>query len=106
MSELKEIREKAFINGYDVIGKNKEKIKEAYDWIMKLARIAHRKGLFALEYEASFIPKDLPLCSHIVKMIELICDGTEPDFVEERKFLTDISENVIRKIFLISIKSI
>ena len=28
------------------------------------------------------------------------------DFVEERKFLTDISENVIRKIFLISIKSI
>ncbi len=39
-------------------------------------------------------------------MIELICDGTEPDFVEERKFLTDISKNVIRKIFLISIKSI
>jgi len=24
MSELKEIREKAFINGYDVIGKNKK----------------------------------------------------------------------------------
>lgn len=83
-----------------------KKIKETYDWIMKLAHIAHRKGLFALEYEASFIPKDLPLCSHIVKMIELICDGTEPDFVEERKFLTDISKNVIRKIFLISIKSI
>lgn len=82
MSELKEIREKAFINGYDVIGKNKEKIKEAYDWIMKLAHIAHRKGLFALEYEASFIPKDLPLCSHIVKMIELICDGTEPDLMQ------------------------
>lgn len=27
MSELKEIREKAFINGYDVIGKNKKKTK-------------------------------------------------------------------------------
>ena len=75
---------------------------------MKLARIAHRKGLFALEYEASFIPKDLPLCSHIVKMIELICDGTEPDFVEEImtiKFLANNYEGIDAILFFLYTRS-
>ena len=83
MSELKEIREKILVNIKEVAAQNKEKIEDAYKRVMKLERIARREGLLALEYEAEFMPKDIPLCNQITEMIELVVDGTDPQVIEE-----------------------
>lgn len=83
MSELKEIREKILVNIKDVVGQNKEKVEDAYKRVMKLEYIARREGLLALEYEAEFIPKEIPLCNEIIEMIEMIVDGMEPQIFEE-----------------------
>lgn len=83
MSELREIREKALVNVKEVVGQNKEKINEAYEWVMRLLYKAQKEGLLALEYEAGFIPKDMSLCNHIAEMTEMVCDGTDPDYLAE-----------------------
>ena len=83
MSELREIREKALVNLKEVVGQNKEKIEEAYEWVMRLLYKAQKEGLLALEYEIGFIPKDTPLCNHIAEMAEMVCDGTDPDYLSE-----------------------
>ena len=83
MSELKEIRERILLNIKAVAGANKEKIEDVYKRVMKLEHIARREGLLALEYEAEFIPKEIPLCNEITEMIELVVDGTEPQIFEE-----------------------
>lgn len=83
MSELNEIREIILVNIKEVVGQNKEMVKDAYKRVMKLERIARREGLLALEYEAEFIPKETPLCNQLTEMIELVVDGTEPQIIEE-----------------------
>lgn len=83
MSELREIREKVLVNVKEVVEQNKEKINEAYEWVMRLLYKAQKEGLLALEYEAGFIPKDMLLSRHIAEMTELVCDGTEPDYLAE-----------------------
>lgn len=92
MSELKEIREKVLVNVKEVAGQNEEMIKDAYKRVMKLERIARREGLLALEYEAEFMPKEIPLCNQIAEMIELVVDGTDSQVIEELmtiKFFTE-----------------
>ena len=44
MNELKEIREKALVGVRDVAKDNKDKIREAYEWVMRLYRIARSEG--------------------------------------------------------------
>ena len=83
MSELKEIREIILVNIKDVVRENKEKVEDAYKRVMKMAHLAHREGLLALDYEAEFIPKETPLCNEIAEMAELIAGGTEPKIFEE-----------------------
>ena len=58
MSELKEIREIVLVNIKEVVRQNKEKVEDAYKRVMRLAHLAHREGLLALDYEAEFIPKE------------------------------------------------
>ena len=83
MSELKEIREIILVNIKEVVRENKEKVEEAYKRVMRLAHLAHREGLLALDYEAEFIPKKVPLCNEITEMIDLIVSGTDPKIFEE-----------------------
>lgn len=83
MSELKEIREIILRDIKEAVRQNKEKVEDAYKRIMRLAHLAHREGLLALDYEAEFIPKETPLCNEIIEMIELIVSGTEPKIFEE-----------------------
>lgn len=83
MSELKEIREKVLVNIKEVAGQNKEMLEDAYKRVMKLEHIARREGLLALEYEAEFMSKEIPLCNQITEMIELVVDGTDPQIFEE-----------------------
>lgn len=83
MSELKEIRERILVNLKEVVGQNKEKVEDAYKRVMKLEHIARREGLLALECEAEFLPRDIPLCNDLIEMIELIVSGTEPEIFEE-----------------------
>ena len=93
MSELKEIREKAFVNVREVIAQNKEKIEEAYECVMRLEYKARKEGLLALEYDAGFIPKELPLCDHITEMVEWIVNGTEPAVLSELLTLKFLANN-------------
>ena len=93
MNELKEIREKALVGVRDIAKDNKEKIREAYDWVMRLQRIARSEGLLALEYEVGFIPKDMPLCKEISHMVRCVTDGTEPKFLAELMTLKFLGEN-------------
>ena len=86
MSELKEIREIILVDIKEIASRNKEMIKDAYERVMKLEHIARREGLLALEYEAEFMPKETHLCNQLIEMIELVVDGTDPQFLEE--FLT------------------
>ena len=83
MNKLKEIREKALVNVKEVVEQNEQKIKEAYEWIMRFAYKARKEGLLALEYDANYIPKDMPLCNHITEMVERVCNGTEPELLAE-----------------------
>ena len=83
MNELKEIREKALVNVKEIVRKNKEEIVEAYEWVMRLLYKAQKEGLLALEYEAGFIPKEMMLCNYIVEITEMVCDGTDPDYLSE-----------------------
>lgn len=83
MNELKEIREKALVGLRDIAKDNKDRIREAYEWVMRLYRIARSEGLLALEYEVGFIPKDMPLCKEICTMVRFVTDGTEPKFLAE-----------------------
>lgn len=92
MNELKEIREKALVGVRDIAKDNIDKIKEAYEWVMRLYRIARSEGLLALEYEVGFIPKDMPLCKEICTMVRFVTDGTEPKFLAELMTLKFIGE--------------
>lgn len=92
MNELKEIREKALSGVRDIAKDNKDKIREAYEWVMRLQRIARSEGLLALEYEVGFIPKDMPLCKEICTMVRFVTDGTEPKFFAELMTLKFIGE--------------
>lgn len=92
MNELKEIRAKALVGVRDIARDNKDKIEEAYEWIMRLYRIAQQEGLLALEYETGFIPKDMPLCKEICTMVRFVTDGTEPKFLAELMTLKFIGE--------------
>lgn len=92
MYELKEIREKALVGVREVAKDNKDKIREAYEWVMRLYRIARSEGLLALEYEVGFITKDMPLCKEICTMVRFVTDGTEPKFLAELMTLKFIGE--------------
>lgn len=92
MSELKEIRQKALVDVRDIAKANKDRISEAYEWVMRLYRIAHLEGLLALEYEVGFIPKDMPLCKEICTMVRFVTDGTEPKFLAELMTLKFMGE--------------
>ena len=83
MSELKEIREIVLTDIKEVVRQNKEKVEDAYKRVMRLAHLAHREGLLALDYEAEFIPKETPLCNEIIEMIDMIVSGTDPKIFEE-----------------------
>lgn len=83
MHQLKEIREKALVNVKEVVEHNEEKVKEAYEYVMRLLYKAQKEGLLELAYEAEFLPKELPFCNYITEILELICDGTDPDYVSE-----------------------
>jgi len=83
MSELKEIREKILVNIKEVVRENKEKVEDAYKRVMRLAHLARREGLLALDYEAELIPKETPLCNEITEMIDMIVSGTDPKIFEE-----------------------
>jgi len=83
MSELKEIKEIILVDIKEVVRKNKEKVEDAYKRVMRLAHLAHREGLLALDYEAELIPKETPLCNEITEMIDLIVSGTDPKIFEE-----------------------
>lgn len=92
MNELKEIREKALVGVRDIVKDNKDRISEAYEWVMRLYRIARSEGLLALEYEVGFVPKDMPLCKEICTMVRFVTDGTEPKFLAELMTLKYIGE--------------
>ncbi len=92
MNELKEIRERAFVGIRDIVKENKEKIRQAYEWVMRLGYKACFEGLLALDYEVGFIPKDMPLCKEIGDMVRLVTDGTEPQFIAELMTLKFLSE--------------
>ncbi len=92
MNELKEIREKALVGVREVAKDSKDKIREAYEWVMRLQRIARSEGLLALEYEVGFIPKDMPLCKEICTMVRFVTDGTEPKFLAELMTLKFMGE--------------
>lgn len=92
MNELKEIREKALSGVRDIARDNKDKIREAYEWVMRLQSIARSEGLLALEYEVGFIPKDMLLCKEISTMVRFVTDGTEPKFMAELMSLKFIGE--------------
>ena len=83
MSELKEIREIVLVDIKEIVRQNKEKVEEAYKRVMRMAHLAHREGLLALDYEAELIPKETPLCNEITEMIDLIVSGTDPKIFEE-----------------------
>lgn len=92
MNELKEIRERALVNVRDIAKDNKDRISEAYEWVMRLYRIARSEGLLALEYEVGFIPKDMLLCKEICAMVRFVTDGTEPEFLAELMTLKFMGE--------------
>lgn len=92
MNELKEIREKALSGVRDIVRENKDRIREAYEWMMRLEHTARSEGLLALEYEVGFIPKDMPLCKEIGNMVRYVTDGTEPKFLAELMTLKFLGE--------------
>ena len=96
MDELKEIREKALVGVRDIAKDNKDRIKEAYEWVMRLYRVARSEGLLALEYEVGFIPKDMPLCKEICAMVRFVTNGTEPKFLAELMTLKFMGEGYQR----------
>ena len=83
MSELKEIREIILVDIKEVVRQNREKVEDAYKRVMRLAHLAHREGLLALDYEAELISKETPLCNEIAEMIDMIVSGTDPKIFEE-----------------------
>lgn len=93
MNELKEIREKSLVGVRDIAKDNKDRIKEAYEWVMRLYRVVRSEGLLALEYEVGFIPKDMPLCNEICTMVRFVTDGTEPKFLAELMTLKFMGED-------------
>lgn len=93
MNDLKGIREKALINVKKTIDHHKEKIEEAYKWLMRLEYKAQKEGLLTLEYDVGFLPPNLPLCDSITEMVKMICDGTDPDFLAELMTIKFIAGN-------------
>lgn len=71
------------LNIKEVVRENKEKVEDTYKRVMKMAHLAHREGLLALDYEAEFIPKETPLCNEIAEIAELIAGGMDPKIFEE-----------------------
>ena len=92
MCELKEIRDIALVGVQDLVKDKKDRIKEAYELVMRLCRISYLEGLLALEYEVGFIPKDMPLCNEICTMVRFVTDGIEPKFLAELMTLNFMSE--------------
>ena len=83
MGKLTEIRQVALRGAKELIQEKMEMVEAAYDLMMRLEYLARREGLLALECEAYFFQKDVPLCQQLTKMIELVCAGTEPELFEE-----------------------
>ncbi len=109
MNELKEIRDRVLVNVKEVVEENKEKIEEAYQWIMRLEYTARKEGLLALEYEAGFIPKDMMLCDEIGKMVYMVTCGTEPKFLSEimvLKFLANDYQGIEALLYFLYARSI
>ncbi len=95
MSELKEIRERAVADAdiRTIVKENPDRIREAYELIMRLSQKARSEGVLALEYETGIIPKDMPLCREIGDMAELVVDGTDPALIAELMTLGFLSGN-------------
>ena len=93
MDELKEIRERALVGVRKTVKENIDSFLEAYEWLMRFEHKARFEGVLALEYEVGFIPKDMPLCKEIGKMVRLVTDGVEPKFMAELMTLKFLSEN-------------
>lgn len=83
MNQLKEIRDMALVNAKEVIKQNKEKVLEGCELVISLLQKARNEGLLALEYEACFIPMDMVLGDYLIWIIEMVCDGTDPDYLSE-----------------------
>ncbi len=93
MSELKEIRERVLVDVRNIVGENTDRIREAYELVMRLSYQARSEGLLAMEYEAGMLPKDMPLCREIGSMIRAVVEGTNPESVAEWMTLRFLSEN-------------
>ncbi|MBQ5849805.1 MAG: hypothetical protein IIW54_03160 [Lachnospiraceae bacterium] len=83
MSELMEIRNRALVDFRKIVAESTDTIKEAYQWIIRLANKARNEGLLALEFEVGYMPKDMPLCNEVGWMVRLITNGTAPEFIVE-----------------------
>lgn len=93
MNELKEIRERALVDVRNIVRENSDRIREAYEVVMRLSYQARSEGLLAMEYEAGRIQKDMPFCREIGSMAEAVVDGTNPELVAEWMTLRFLSEN-------------
>ena len=93
MNELKEIRERALVDVRNIVRENTDRIREAYEVVMRLSYQARSEGLLAMEYEAGRLPKDMPFSRGIGSMVRLVVDGTNPEFVAEWMTLRFLSEN-------------
>ncbi len=93
MNELKEIRKKSLVGVRDIAKDNKDRIKEAYELVMRLCRVSNLEGLLALEYEVGFIPKDMPLCKEICTMVQFVTDDIQPNFLAELMILNFMGQD-------------
>ena len=93
MSELKEIRDRALVDVRTIVQANTDRIREAYEIIMRLSYQARSEGLLAMEYEAGRLPKDMPFCREIGNMVRLVAEGTSPAYAAEWMTLRFMSEN-------------
>ena len=93
MNELKEIRDRALVNVNEVIKENKEKVLEAYELVMGLLLKMRKEGLLALEYEACFMPMDMVLGEYLIWIVEMICDGTDGDYLCELMTVNFMANN-------------
>ena len=83
MNELVEIRNKALVDVKTIVMNNVERVKEVYQVLMQLMYIIQKEVLLALEYEVGCLPKDLPLCRELGKMVYLVTNGTDPGRIAE-----------------------
>ena len=92
MNELKEIRERALVDVRNIVQKNSDRIREAYELVMRLSYQARSEGLLAIEYEVGRLPKDMPFCWEIGSMVRLVVGGMASEFVAEWMTLRFLSE--------------